>query len=166
MRVFNNSRVRSALLAAMATVFLLGTAALAAQKPSPSPSASPSDTASASPSATPTESPEASPSSSPESSPAAPIVLGSSSPDADAHGDCVSKVARDKSAEAPKENGEGENHGAAVSKAAHSCPKDSSEAKDQETPDATESPEPADSPEAADTPDAAESPEPAETPGD
>ena len=161
MRFINNSRVRSSLLAAMATVFLLGTAALAAQKPSPSPSASPSDTFSASP----TESPEASPSASPESSPAAPIVLGSPNSDSDAHGDCVSKVARDKTAEATNHEGE-KNHGAAVSAAAHSCPKDSNEANDQETPEASPSPEASESPEASDTPDAAESPEPAETPGD
>src|SRR5258708_25450188 len=162
MRVFHDSRVRSALLAAMATLFLLGTAALAAQKPSPSPSASPSDTVSASP----TESPEASPSASPESSPAAPIVLGSPSADPDAHGDCVSKVARDKTAEATDHHGD-KNHGAAVSQAAQSCPKDSNEAAtDQETPEASPSPEDSEAPDPDDTPDPAESPEPAETPGD
>ena len=52
----------------------------------------------------------------------------------DEHGDCVSKVARDKSALAPNKHGK-MTHGAAVSKAAHTCPhsKGSDDADKNET---------------------------------
>jgi hypothetical protein len=151
-RVLRYGRPRSALLIAIATVFVVGTAALAASSPSPfSPSSSPSSHATGLHSPKANESPEAS--ESPEPSESAKASPGAGSQDS--HGDCVSAAAHSKTA-GPNETGETDkgkaNHGDEVSEAAHACPK----GNDQEGPD-NASPEPSDTP---------ESPEPSETPGD
>ncbi len=158
MRVLKASRFRSATLAAVATAFFVGTAALAA-KPSPSPSASPKASPHVAASPSPSHGAPASPkSASPQVTPSD----NSTPATGDGHGDCVSKVAKDPNAKALNKHGK-LNHGAAVSKAAHDCAKN---AGGTDKPDPTDTPEAADSPDPAETPEAPETPDPADASGD
>jgi hypothetical protein len=129
MRTFSRTKLRSASIVALATAALAGTSALAAQiQTSPSPSAPGHSQATAHPSESPdlhrSPTPHPSPSQSAAAKPT-PSAKATESPetgDSGIHGACVSKVAQDHTAVA--DNGHGKKtHGAAVSKAAHDCPK-------------------------------------------
>jgi hypothetical protein len=143
-----NGKLRSALITAAAVAVVGGSSALANNLPKLGAHPSPSN------------------SSAPKPSPSSDVKGGSGGTSAgksvssgDNHGACVRKVAEDHAATAENKHGK-KTHGAAVSKAAHTCPKGGEEGaqtgKSSDTD--TDKPEPKESPE-VDKPEPKESPE-------
>jgi hypothetical protein len=117
--------LRSAAIVAIAIGALAGTGALAQNLSTPGASHRPesksSSSAKAAHSREASESPEVAASTTPEPTDTSDASKAAKT-DADKHGDCVSVAARNHSLVA--DNGHGRStHGAAVSKAAHDCPK-------------------------------------------
>jgi len=118
---------RSAAIVAIAVAALAGTGALAETLSSQGATHSTHAKSSSAPRATPSpessESPDVNRPDSDEQSEKTDVdTPDTDKADADKHGDCVSAAARNHSLLADNHHG-GKNHGAAVSDAAHSCPK-------------------------------------------
>ena len=114
-------KLRSAAIVATAIGALAATGAMAQNLSTPGASHRPESKSSAAPKATPSPKPSESPDITASNS-AQTEKADVAKTDADKHGDCVSAVARNHSLVA--DNGHGHStHGAAVSKAAHDCPK-------------------------------------------
>jgi hypothetical protein len=115
--------LRSAAIVALAVGALAGTSALAANLSAPGQSHHPDSKSSPAPKATthaaPVESPDVTGKSRAET--VEPTEVDTDKAESDAHGDCVSKIARDHTKTEANKHGK-QSHGALVSDWAHSCP--------------------------------------------